>query len=66
MVFHISFDQGVGQTFIRVAAAGSVFDPSLGSFPWYLVLFSGRAFSFISRLTDEGFLSRDSAIKHMD
>jgi hypothetical protein len=31
MAFHIGFDQGIGQAFLGVAAAGSVFGPSLGS-----------------------------------
>jgi hypothetical protein len=30
MVFHIGFDRGIGQAFLRVAAAGPVFGPLLG------------------------------------
>jgi hypothetical protein len=67
MVFHIGFDQGVGQTFLRVAVAGSVFGPSLGSVspvydliqrrgvPLYLPADGGRA-------SPQGRGARDAAV----
>jgi hypothetical protein len=67
MIFHTGFDQGISQTFLRTAAAGPVFGPSLGSVSPVLDLVQrGGVFRFISRLMEEGLLPRESAMERMN
>jgi hypothetical protein len=63
MAFHIGFDQGLARRFLAWLRRDRSSARRWALFPRYLTWFTGGEFRFISRLTEEGLLSRDSAME---